>query len=105
MAFKMNYTKGRFPFKKTNLNNPDDNVKPNPTVYATVDSVPLTYGEYLTYDKTGKMPSGSKSRRNQTDVDLSEIIKKEEARGIVQPVLPPPSDEPIPGDEDYVENN
>tara|TARA_Y100001937_G_C6979800_1_gene267206 strand:+ start:418 stop:666 length:249 start_codon:yes stop_codon:yes gene_type:complete len=81
MAFKM---KG-FPYKSSFPKSNDDNVKPNPTVYITVDGVPMTYGEYKVYDKTGRMPSGSKSRRNKPDIDLSDIVKKEESRGIVAP--------------------
>lgn len=94
MAFKM---KG-FPYKSAfNSNGPDDNVKSNSTVYITVDGVPLTYGEYQTYDKTGKMPSGSRSRRGKTDVDLSDIVEKEESMGIVRP-------KPKKEDLDYIDN-
>ena len=80
MAFKMNYSKGGFPYKSSFPTNND-----NKGVYITVDGVPMTYGEYKVYDKTGRMPSGSKSRRNQQDIDLSDIVKNEESRGIVAP--------------------
>lgn len=99
MAFKMNYSKGGFPYKSSfQKTNPNDNV------YMTVDGVPLTYGEYLTYDKSGRLPSGAKSRRNKPDTDLSSIVKKEESMGIVRPkakVEDP--DELLPGDPGYVE--
>ena len=78
MAFKMNYSKGGFPYKSS-FKSANDNV------YMTVDGVPLTYGEYQTYDKTGKLPSGANSRRNKPDTDLSSIVKKEESMGIVRP--------------------
>jgi len=99
MAFKMKYSKKGFPYKSSfpTTNNDDKGV------YATVDGAGLTYGEYQIYDKTGKLPSGWKSRVGK-DIDLSEIVAGEEQRGIFKPkITPDDPDELLPGDPGYVE--
>jgi hypothetical protein len=73
----------------------------NKGVYATVDGAGLTYGEYQTYDKTGRLPSDYKSRIGK-NIDLSEIVSKEEQQNIIQPKTNVEDDEPIEGEEGYV---
>ena len=98
MAFKMNYSKGGFPYQSSFKKDNDDK-----GVYATVDGAGLTFGEYQIYDKTGKMPSDYKSRIGK-DVDLSSIVSKEQSQGIFKPKkIEVDEDELLPGDPGYVE--
>ena len=61
MAFKMNYSKGGFPYKSSFPRNNDVEVELNePESYITIDGYKLTQPQYERYEELKKVGKGNK---------------------------------------------